>query len=85
MFFGCTLLRCGHISGGVDISEVFGCQLLWQMSSQCVSQKLLQGLVSHELTAYLSIFNLFKLKVYVCHNGLLFFIKFLFFHQMVAL
>ena len=26
------------------------------------SQKLLQGLVSHELTAYLSIFNLFKLN-----------------------
>ena len=29
------------------------------MSSQCGSQKLLQGLVSHELTAYLSVFDLF--------------------------
>ena len=26
------------------------------------SQKLLQGLVSHEITAYLSVFNLFKLN-----------------------
>ena len=32
---------------------------LWQMSSQWSSQKLLQGLVSHGLTAYPSIFNLF--------------------------
>ena len=32
------------------------------MSSQWESQKLLQGLVSHELTAYLSIFNLFNLS-----------------------
>ena len=32
------------------------------MSSQWRSQKLLQGLVSHELTVYLSIFNLFKLN-----------------------
>ena len=32
------------------------------MSSQGGSQKLLQGLVCHELTAYLSIFNLFKLS-----------------------
>ena len=31
------------------------------MSSPWGSQKLLQGLMSHELTAYLSIFNLFKL------------------------
>ena len=62
MFFGCTLLWCGDIYGGLDISEVLGCHLLWQMSSQCVSEKLLQGLVSHELTAYLSIFNLFKLN-----------------------
>ena len=37
------------------------CHLLWQMSSQWGSQKILQGLVSHELTAYLSIFNQFKL------------------------
>ena len=47
------------ISGGVDISEVPGCQLLWQMSSQWGSQKSLQGLVSHELAACLSVFNLF--------------------------
>ena len=38
------------ISGGVDISEVPCCHLLWQMSSQWGSQELLQGLVSHELT-----------------------------------
>ena len=47
------------ISGGVDISEVPGCHLLRQMSSQWESQKLLEGLVSHELTAYLLAFNLF--------------------------
>ena len=41
------------ISGGVDISKVPGCHLLRQMSSQLGSQKLLQGLVSHELTACL--------------------------------
>ena len=41
------------------ISEVPGCHLLWQMNSQWASQKLLQGLVSHELTAYISVFNLF--------------------------
>ena len=40
------------ISGGVDISEVPGYHLLRQMSSQRGSQKLLQGLVSHELTVY---------------------------------
>ena len=37
-------------------------QLVWQMSSQCGSLKLLQGLVSNELTDYLSIFNLFELN-----------------------
>ena len=41
------------ISAVVDISE------LQEMSSQCGSQKLLQGLVSHELTAYASVFELF--------------------------
>ena len=41
------------ISGGVDISEIPGCHLLQQMSSQSGSQKLLQRLVFHELTAYL--------------------------------
>ena len=39
------------ISGGVDIPEVCGCHFLQQMSSQWGSQKLLQGLVSPELTA----------------------------------
>ena len=48
------------ISGGVDIFEVPGCHLLQQVSSQRGSQKLLQGLVSHELTA-LS-FNQFQLN-----------------------
>ena len=47
------------ISGGVDISEVPGCYLLQQMSSQGGSQNFLQRLVVHELTVYLSIFNLF--------------------------
>ena len=42
------------ISGGVDISEVRWCHFLRQMSSQ--------RLMSLELTAYLSIFNLFKLN-----------------------
>ena len=45
------------ISTGVDISEVPGCYLLQQMSSQSGLQKLIQRLVSHELTAYLSVFN----------------------------
>ena len=49
-------------SSGVDISEVPRCHLFQQMSSQRGSQKLLQGLMSHKLTAYLSIFNLFKLN-----------------------
>ena len=35
---------------------------LQQMSSQCWSEKLLQGLVSHELIGYLFIFNLCKLN-----------------------
>ena len=47
------------VSSGVDISEVPGCHLLWQTSSQRGSQKLLQGLASHELTAYLSVIDLF--------------------------
>ena len=42
--------------------QVVGCHLLQQMSSQWGSQKLLQGLVSHEFTAFPSIFNLFKLN-----------------------
>ena len=47
------------VSGGVDISKVPGCHLLWQMNSQGRSQKLLQGLVSCEPAAYLSVFNIF--------------------------
>ena len=50
------------ISGGVDFSEVPGCHLLRQMSFQRGPQKLLQKLVSHELTAHLSVFNQFKLN-----------------------
>ena len=49
------------ILSGVDISEVPGCHLLQHMSSQGESQNLLQGLVSHELTAYLSVFDLWCL------------------------
>ena len=50
---------CLYSYGGVDISEVPGCHLLRQISSQLGSQKLIQGLVSHEVTAYHSVFNLF--------------------------
>ena len=42
------------------ISEVPGCHLLRQMSPQWGSQKLLQGFVSHEHIAYLSVVNLVK-------------------------
>ena len=39
------------------------------MSSQWLSQILLQGLVSHELTAFLSIFNIFKLsELWPCYQ-----------------
>ena len=40
-------------------SEIPGCHLLRQMSFQWGSQKSLQGLVSHELIAYLHVFHLF--------------------------
>ena len=50
---------CLYSYSGVDISEVPGCHLLRQMNSQLGSQKLIQGLVSHEVTAYHSVFNLF--------------------------
>ena len=46
-------------SNGVDFSVVPVCHILQQMSSEQGSQKLLQGLVSHELTAYFSVFDLF--------------------------
>ena len=42
------------IFGCVDILDVPPCHLLRQMSSQGGSQNLLQGLVPHELTSYLS-------------------------------
>ena len=52
--------KCAHtaISSGMDISVVPGCHLLRRMCSHSGSQKLLQGLVSHELTACLSVFDL---------------------------
>ena len=55
----CYTWKCAPAanSSGVDISEVPGCHLLQQMSSQWGSQKLLQGLVPHELTPYLSVFG----------------------------
>ena len=58
----CRTWKCvpTAISDGVDLSKVPGCHLSRQMSSQCRSQKLLQGLVSHELTAHLSVLNLFS-------------------------
>ena len=46
-------------SGDPDISEDPVSHVLWQMSSQWRSQRLLQGLVSHELTVYLFVLNLF--------------------------
>ena len=57
----CCAWKCVTIaiSSGVDISEVSGCHLFWQISFQWGLQKLLQGLVSHKLTAYLSVFDLF--------------------------
>ena len=48
------------ISGGVDISEVPGCHLLQRKISQQKAQKLIQELVSLELTAYVSVFDLFS-------------------------
>ena len=50
------------ISVGADISEVPGCHLLRQMSFKQGSQNFLKGLVSHELTAYLSVFNLYLIN-----------------------
>ena len=60
----CHTWKCAPtaISSGVDISEVPGCHLLLQRSSQWGSWKLLQGLVPHELTGYFSVFNLFLLQ-----------------------
>ena len=47
------------ISGCVDISEVPGRRWLQQMSSQWELQIILQELVSHQLTSYLSVFDTF--------------------------
>ena len=47
------------ISDGMDISEVPWCHLLQQMNFHWESHKLLPGLVSHEPTANLSVFDLF--------------------------
>ena len=57
----CCTWKCfpTAISSGVDISEVSRWHLLRQRSSQWGSQKLRQGLVLHELKAYLSLFDLF--------------------------
>ena len=57
----CWVWKCvpTATSSGADISEVPGCHLLQQMSCQWGLQKLLWVLVSHELTAYLSVFDLF--------------------------
>ena len=61
VLLSCLAWKCVPtiISGGVDISKVPGCHLLWQMSSHWGSQKLLRTLVSHELKVYLSVFYLF--------------------------
>ena len=57
----CTAWKCvpTAISGSVDISEVPGYALLQHLSCQWRSHMLLQGMVSHELTVYLSVFDLF--------------------------
>ena len=47
------------IFSDMDISEVPGCHLSQQTSSQWGSQTVLPGLVSHEITAYPSAFSLF--------------------------
>ena len=57
----CRTWKCvpTAISVGVDISEVPVCHLLRQMISQWGSEKLFQGLVFYEVTAYLSVSGLF--------------------------
>ena len=50
-----------------EICEVPGCHLLQQMSSQLGTQNLLQGLVPHELTAYLSILTYFTFLTYLIY------------------
>ena len=60
----CRTWKCVStaISSGVDTSDVRGCHLFRQIGSQRGSQKLLQGLVYHELTAYLSVSDLFLIQ-----------------------
>ena len=57
----CCTWKCvpTAIYRGVDISKVPGCHFLQQLSSQYGSQNLLQELVSHVFTDYLSNFDLF--------------------------
>ena len=55
------------ISGGADISEVSWCHMLRQISSHWGSQKLLQWVVCHGLTAYLFFNNFDKFE---SHNSL---------------
>ena len=57
----CQAWKCAPtaLSSGVNISEVPWYHLLRQMCFQWASQKLHQWLVSHELTAYLSVVNQF--------------------------
>ena len=50
----------GSVFSGVDIYDVPECHLLQQMISQLGLQKLLQQLVSQELTVYLSDFDFLK-------------------------
>ena len=66
----CYAWKCvpAAISSDVDISEVPGCHLLWQMISRWGSQKSLQGLVSHELIVHLSDFNLFLTFISKIHK-----------------
>ena len=60
----CHAWKC-DLTANSDISEVPGCHFLWQMSSPWGSQKLFQELVvSHELTTYLSVFDIFELWPY---------------------
>ena len=57
----CCAWKCAPtvISGDVDIFEVPGCHLFVTHEFSVRSQRLLQGLISYELTAYLSVFILF--------------------------
>ena len=57
----CCTWKCvlATTSGGVNICKVLWRCLLQQMNSRWKSWKLLQGLVSYKLTAYLFVLNLF--------------------------